>query len=960
MSMPIINSGPRWNMFFLRNFLFFLFCINISQNASASWNHLETEHFRIVIHSEFIETGKYIAEESERAYSQLQNIYSEFPKSKILMVVEHRTDLANGSASNFPYPHIVLYPTLPDTYSSIGEYKEWVFELVLHELVHFLSFTPVHGIYKPLNWLFGNYISPNFIMLPTWWHEGLAVHLETHLTHGGRMRSAHYNEMAKVLAGNLTTGREDLTRINERYIPSFPYGQRPYFYGSLVINEAVKDAEPKSVDEMVQRYSRTLLPYNIYSPTVRTLNKSFRQARKSVENNTFEEDPNYSLLGEQSRWLDSKTLITNFVDHNLFHQIIKYDLSKPEPQSEVLFSHRDLGRFEISDDQNFILFDAIAPFKRRYQTSDLFLYDFKTKSKKRVTHGLRVREGALSSNNSHALAVGLEITQSRLCLIDLKAENPTCEVLYKPQIGTRISFPQYIDDSQALFIEKKNNAKSQLLQIDLSTKNMSTIPTEEFHEIYWAKPYDGKIFVHGLKTHSDARQAYVLKDGKWQALSHDSIGIAGFDFKENQISLSRVTSKGYRTKTLNTDLASLSETSAAPEANPSAAPYSLNSNFLASADGLKGAKDIKIKDDSLWPYMLPHYWIPFIYPNYGGFADHYIFTLSTGSTDPLKRHSYSLNLAHDSISNRLSGSATYVNHTYQNPWGFYLSQSEAPLNDRLSRTYQKIGLFSDIELVELDSNLGGLSLRVSADYNNSKLQDVLADLETAGVTARLSYDDIAFFPADVAPASGQYVSLQHSHFFDTGDLFAYNYSELYFEKFVSKYIAPKHTSWKLFGKGIHSDQYLPTLLTPINYSGYFASSRHQRDFVIRGYPSGIFRAYESAFNLGLEFHFPILNVFKSPVEQLPFFFRRLYGNVFVDYGKIKGDYYTGDSSQPWITTDMDKDFAGFGIELHADLTILHYVPVKLSLGIFNPIHKIPGVAAGSQVFLNFATPAIPN
>ncbi|MCO5114133.1 MAG: hypothetical protein M9899_08155 [Bdellovibrionaceae bacterium] len=949
-------------MFFSTKFLFFLFCINISQIAFASWNRLETEHFRLLVHAEHIETGKYIAEESERAYHQLKKIYSEFPTSKILIVVEHRTDLANGSASNFPYPHIVLYPTLPNTYSSIGEYKEWVYELVLHELVHFLSFFPVHGVYKPLNWLFGNYISPNFIMLPAWWHEGLAVHLETHLTHGGRMRSAHYSEMAKALSSSLASGDEDLNRINERYIPSFPYGQRPYFYGSLVFNQALKEAEPQDIDRLVQSYSRMLPPYNLYSSTKKHLKTHFRAARKSVERYTYPTDEGFTFLGEQPRLLDPQTLITNYLDKNLFNNLIKYDLSQKKPTPEVWVQHQSLGRFEISQDKSLILFDAIAPYQRRYQTSDLFLYDIKNKTKKRLTTGLRVREATLAADNSTAIAIKLNLAQSELCRILLKAEKPTCEVLYTPPLGTRLSFPEYLSADEVVFIEKPNNEKSLLKILNLNTRHMSTINTQEFQDIYWAKPRGKQLTLQALAQDSDTRQVYIQNGARWTPLSHDPVGIAGFDFDHGHLSLSRVTPTGYKVKVLQnietTGTAPSTPSPSVQEESPSP-PYTLNSNFLASSESIT-KPEVQVKDDSLWPYMLPHYWIPFIYPNYGGFSDHFIMTFSTGSTDPLRRHSYNITLAHDTISKRLGGSMVYTNYSYQHPWGLYVSQMESPLTDTLSRTYQRAGVFTDLELVELDSNLGGLSLRLSADYNNAQLRGVVDDLKTFGVTARLSYDDIAGFPADVAPISGQFVSLAHSYFFESSDMFGYNYSELYFEKFFSKYVAPPKTSWKLFGKGIMSDQFLPPLLAPINYSGYFASSRYQRDFVIRGYPSGVFRAYEGAFNLGLEFNFPILNSFRSfPFEALPLLFKRIYGTAFVDYGQVKGDYYDGASSA-WIGTDFDKAFAGYGIEIHTEWTLLHHVPLKLSLGIFNPIHKIPGVATGSQIFLNFATPSIPN
>lgn len=956
-----MNNFTKTLFFYFSVVFINTFCTIISHNAYAKWVHLKTEHFTIMIDQELSKTtGKYIASESERAYTQLKTVFSEFPKQRILIVVDHRTDVSNGSATNFPYPHITLYPTLPDTYSSIGEYKQWVYELVLHELVHYLSFYPVHGYYKPLRWILGSYISPNFIMLPSWWHEGLAVHLETHLTNGGRLRSANYREMTKALSSKLVSGEEDLPRINERYLPSYPYGQRPYFYGGLVMNQALQINSPKDLDQTVQAYSRTLIPYNIYSATKHNLKRSFVKSRKSLKSYQYPTDKRFSYFGEQTRWLNAETFLANHLNQNLFNVIVSYSLKDKLPTPKILITHRDLGRFEPSEDGSKIIYDAIAPYKNRYQTSDLFIYDMKEKTRKRLTNGARVREAHLSPDNKMAVAVGLEMAQTHLCFLNVLDQDPKCEKVYTPPIGTRISYPFFINNNEVVFIEKADNKKSELRTYNRQLKNFAPVNTSDFTEIYWAKPLKEPtttFLMHALKKGEQDRQLFVLQNGQWKPITQDPVGLLSGDYRFGKLTTSRVTPKGPRTAWSQIDL----NMNIIPSENPNATatpPYSLSERFINAENTNFTAIEVKEKPDTLWPYLLPHYWIPFIYPNYGGYSDHFLITLSTGSTDPLRRHSYSANIGQDTISNRLSGGFTYINYAYRHPWGLSLSQSESPLSDQLSRTYQRGLIFADLDLINLDRNFGGYNLRLGAEYNNATLENTTVnDITTAGLSAQFSYDDIAYLPADVAPRFGQYASISASHYFKGGDLLSYNYFEAYAEKYFSKYVAPRHTAWKLFGKALYSDEFLPSLLTPVNQSGYFASARYQRDFVIRGYPSGIFRANNGAFNVGLEFSFPILNVFQAPFEKLPVFFKRVHGSLIADYGQVDGLFYDGTD---WVGTNLDKDFAGYGFEIHTDWTFFHYVPVRLSLGIFNPIHKIPGVAESSQIFFNFATPAIPN
>jgi hypothetical protein len=102
-------------------FLLFGFSF-IAQAKPIVWKTLHTPRFKILVAKEYIEQGHHIAEQSEKALDQLLKIYSEHPKNKILIVVDHRTNASNGSATHFPYPHIIIYPTLPTAYSSISPF----------------------------------------------------------------------------------------------------------------------------------------------------------------------------------------------------------------------------------------------------------------------------------------------------------------------------------------------------------------------------------------------------------------------------------------------------------------------------------------------------------------------------------------------------------------------------------------------------------------------------------------------------------------------------------------------------------------------------------------------------------------------------------------------------------------------------------------------------------------------
>lgn len=932
----------------------FVFCVvtfAIQSTALAeSWINLHTSRFEIIISEKYKDQGHHIAKLSERALDQLSKVYSELPKNKILLVVDHRTNASNGSASHFPYPHIIIYPALPTAYSSIGEYNEWVYELILHELVHFLTFYPNHGVYRPIQWIFGNLFAPNFILLPSWFHEGLAVSLETHLTSGGRMRSENYKEMYKVLANKLPTSQETLSSINERYIPSFPYGQRPYFYGALVVTESTKHNHPENLDKTIQGFSRAIPPYNIYSSAKKNLKQSFKKSRKTVQG--YEIDPSllkkyqkdFIYFGHSPQWLDDTHFIAVKTNKDLFDEFVLYDVDAKKSSKGKLIK-RTLGttRIALSKDKKRIIYDQVVPYKRIYNVTDLYALDLETKKSKRLTYGAQLREASLAQSSDNIVAVQTNLAKTQL--VEINPETPKqITVLYAPKdVETRLSSPNYYEnDSKIIFIEKKNKQNSQVKILDLVSKSTQTLDfSNSFSKIFWIESHDERLLLHA-KEKGKPRQHYVLNSNfSPQQITFDNIGTRSAALRKNKLLVSHISPDNYVT-------AYYKDFQRQTQTPLEDIKISLAENFILNEPETKSLS-IQDKKYSFLDYMVPKYWFPFITPNYGGFANQLLYSISTGSSDPLGINSYSINLRQDTISDRLSGGFNYF-HVNQNVvWGLSVNQIESPLTEELSRTFQALGVSARFDLGHERGR--GHAFTLGLTHIDAKLED-LQQIKTFGPTLTHSYNSLRHEASRVAPSRGLFSNLSYSHYINQGDYLSYNFLEGYFETYFSKYVVPSQTSLKLFSKALFSDEFLPTVYTPVNYSGYFTTSRQQNNFVIRGYPSGIFQAREAAYTLGVEYYFPLLNIFKGP-ESLPLFFRRIYGAVVADMGSFKGRIFDGVNT--FVDHDMDEIYYGAGVELHAEITIGHYIPVQLSLGIYNALKELEGIEP-TQVFVNFMTP----
>lgn len=937
---------------YLSRCFFIFFVLLLSGKSflwSKGWQTLKSKHFKIIIHSKYSQMGPHIVNESERALKQLQSFFSEHPSHPILMVINHRTDLPNGSATHFPYPYIVIQPSLPSTYSSVGEYNEWVYELVLHELVHFLVFYPIHGIYKPIQKIFGSVFAPNFSLLPTWFHEGLATSLETHLSSGGRLRSENYAEMHRVLSHKLKSGEEDLSRISERHIPSFPYGQRPYFYGSLVLNESTQKANSKNIDQLIQSYSKALPPYNIRTGAQKHLGQSFIKTRKNISASLPSLEPkDFKYLGRHPIWISEDRFLTVFMNKDLYQEV--YEHSSKIPQK---YKHLELKAFNgltIFSQGKKIIFSRRAKHKKKFSYNDLFIYDLVHKKTSQITYGQRLTEPAISSDELSIVAVQSNLTQNHIVLLKQKESSfkSLPQIIYSaPEIGTRISSVHFISKDKLVFIEKPRGRPSQAYTYNLRKNKKKLLNTSMFKKIFHIKPHSQGYLVHAKKK-NQPRQMFLLGfNSSIQPLTDDPVGIQSGDLYKNQLLVSRLTETGYKTRLI----PQIQSPSKLPQVKDphKIKPHSRMNISLSSQLLTPPPQDQAIEytssDYNFWPYMIPHYWFPFIAPNYGGFRDEIAVSLFTGSKDPLGERGYSLNLMQDSISHRLGGRFSFYDSSADVKWRFTLSQFESPLNKFLSRTNQNIAFSGQYHWT------GGHTFSLRIARNSSNFEDI-ETFKTFGPQFTYTYDSVFQKRSYTAPSSGLMTQLSTSHFLGIKDHFNYNLFRFYFESYFSKHVAPPQTSWKFFGKAFVFDKNLPPLFAPINISSYFTSSRFQNGLVIRGYPSGIFRITENAFSLGLEFNFPILNIYRG-IEFLPFLFRRIHGALVFDYGAFEGILVNDFSTL--VSNDLSQSFFGGGLELYADMTLSHFIPLQVSLGTYVPFKQLP-IANSLQVYINFLTP----
>ena len=183
------------------------------------WYTLETPHFRINFHGGLEPLARRAGFIAENAYTVLGQHLDQRPSEVVDILLTDDTDFANGSAGAVPYNAIRLFATAPDDMSALGDYDDWLNELITHEYTHILHVDNVSGLPALLNKVIGKTAVPNQWQ-PRWILEGLAVAMETAHTSGGRLRSSQFDMFlrADVLEGHVA-GLDQMSGSPRRFPP---------------------------------------------------------------------------------------------------------------------------------------------------------------------------------------------------------------------------------------------------------------------------------------------------------------------------------------------------------------------------------------------------------------------------------------------------------------------------------------------------------------------------------------------------------------------------------------------------------------------------------------------------------------------------------------------------------------------------------------------------------------------
>ena len=226
------------------------------QSPDAAWKTIHTSHYRIHYPAAggFEAFAKEVAARIEGMHSLMQPwIGHAFSGPTDVLIMD---PIANANGMTFPdqhRAHIILWRTSPDSEWEIAHGRDWVEELVPHELVHLHHLTLPDrkpGFFRRFFW--GPGISAVNMKCPAWVSEGYATMLEGRLTGMGRPHGAYRAQVLRLMAreGRLPIYK-DLNKDYGRYLVSSAF---------LAWLEQHGPAGEKSLPELWLRLSSSRYP----------------------------------------------------------------------------------------------------------------------------------------------------------------------------------------------------------------------------------------------------------------------------------------------------------------------------------------------------------------------------------------------------------------------------------------------------------------------------------------------------------------------------------------------------------------------------------------------------------------------------------------------------------------------------------------------------------------------------
>jgi hypothetical protein len=451
--------------------------------AEAGWRRTDTEHFTIIYEPADEIVASEIVSFADGLYDKLSEYLGVGPGRRVPVVIRGRTGDANGYSTYLP-TRIVIFAATPSTPIVAPALDQWLRVVFTHELAHYFQVTDPVG-WGNLSRVFGPSASlANLVVMPHSLAEGLAVHVESVFTDGGRGSSPVF-EMQYVAA---LLADEFWSFDQELYGSDFAPRGRAYVGGYVMVDYIVRTWGIDGFMALSREYLRHPMlgirrafsgalgveVNDFHDAMIADLDAQFgsRAAERGGEIIT-PDDAGYWFLvrGRTEIYGAPPTGYSRLIPPEVWAD----GLEKTELRTTLRL---DVDPFSLSATDDVIV--GIVPFSSTLQPdkwvgfTDLVVVDRGTGVARRVTRGRRLYHSALSADGSVAVAVERIGAYSRLVRIDLTGtagdgeSAGAVEIIWEPE-QTYMAGPAISPDGHSVIVSASRDGEQDLYRVDLAS-----------------------------------------------------------------------------------------------------------------------------------------------------------------------------------------------------------------------------------------------------------------------------------------------------------------------------------------------------------------------------------------------------------------------------------------------------------------------------------------------------------
>jgi hypothetical protein len=521
-------------------------------DTSFAFSSIETPNFSIHFHQGLEPVARKAALFAEEAHDKLTKEFLWHPGEKTQLVLIDNSDFTNGFATALPYNTIFIQVVPPSLESTIGEYDDWLRELITHEYAHIVTLDPSRGYWKVARNIFGKPIpgadiftellflvtAPPNSFMPRWWHEGNATWAETEFTGQGRGKSSFFDMVFR-----MAVAQNNLPSVDQANgdVPYWPSGDIPYFYGYR-LQKYLADGYGADALGKLSRAQSGRFPYLINAPPQELFNgKGYSELYADMLAALQREQTQKIAILSRAPFTPTRTLVDrgerlNNPRFSPNADRIAYTRRDPHDHTSTVITDRTGGtvlaefRRQSSDGNNSwspeggTLYFTQAEINNGFNIyQDLYAYDLAHDSVTRLTHGARLEAADLSPDGSYFAAVVSERGSQNLALIQRRGPTEAAP----PRLVTgysrlRVSSPRWSPDSTTLCYALRDNAGHSSLRLHEAASGKERILFSADHTVdypVWSR--DGSFIIYvSDETGVFNLFAYDLKTGTSYQVSH--------------------------------------------------------------------------------------------------------------------------------------------------------------------------------------------------------------------------------------------------------------------------------------------------------------------------------------------------------------------------------------------------------------------------------------------------------